>query len=57
MPGSIATSRVFPFFPEDWHSIAIGDALGVTEGPNRTVGRAAVTRVVPVAVLVGRSSS
>lgn len=57
VPGSTATAHVYPFFLDVWEGVGIGDELDVTEGPNRTVGRAVVVRVVPVAVLAGRSGS
>lgn len=53
VPGSTATARVYPFVPAFWDGIE----LDVTEGPHRTIGRAVVTRIVPVAVLAGQPSS
>ena len=52
VPGSTATFRVYPFAPEVWSDVAVGAELDVTEGPQRTVGTAVVTRVVPAAVPV-----
>lgn len=57
MPGATAMARVYPFFPEVWDGVAIGDELDVTEGPSRVVGRAVVVRIFPVAVLAGQSAS
>lgn len=45
-PGETAAARVFPFFPELWQGIQVGAELAMTEGPERQVGRAVVTRVV-----------
>ena len=57
VPGSTATVRVHTFFPAIWDGVEIGDELDVTEGPRRTIGRAVVTRIVPVAIPAGQSSS
>lgn len=46
VPGSTAMARVYPFLLADWDAVAVGDGLDVAEGPNRTVGRAVVTRIV-----------
>ena len=52
-PGATATARVYPFVAEVWQGVEVGAELDVSEGPQRTIGKAIVTRVVPAAVPVG----
>lgn len=46
VPGGTAAARIFPFFPELWTGIQVGVELMITEGPERQVARAVVTRIV-----------
>ena len=52
-PGASASARVHPFAAELWQSVGVGAENEVTEGPERAIGKAVVTRVVPAAVPVG----
>jgi len=49
-PGATATARVVPFAPELWEGIDVGVELVMTEGPDRHVGTAVVTRVATAAL-------
>jgi len=49
-PGATGTARVVPFSPTLWEGVAVGTELVMTEGPDRRVGTAVVTRVATAAV-------